>query len=117
MELRELSNIVNDFCDERDWTQFHNIKDLAIGLSIESSELLQIFLWKSQEEIEDLLKNTSKKQDIEDEVSDILFFLLRIANLNDINLCDALKNKVIKNGLKYPVSEFKGSNRKYNEKK
>lgn len=114
-ELTDLTKLVDEFCDDRDWKKFHNIKDLAIGLSIEASELLQIFLWKDSDEVNSVLKNPDKIEDIEDEVADVLFFLLRIAHLNDIDLQAALKKKIIKNSLKYPISKFKGSNKKYNE--
>lgn len=114
-QLEILSELVDEFCDERDWKQFHNIKDLAIGLSIEASELLQIFLWKNSDEVQDTLENPGKRENIEDEVADVFFFLLRIAHLNDIDLQSALEKKIIKNKLKYPVSQFKGSNKKYNE--
>ena len=114
-QIDKLSEMVDEFCEDRDWRQFHNIKDLAIGLSIEASELLQIFLWKDSEEVEATLNTPDKREHIEDEVADVLFFLLRIAHLNDIDLQAALKKKIIKNNLKYPVSKFKGSNKKYNE--
>jgi NTP pyrophosphatase (non-canonical NTP hydrolase) len=114
-QLEKLSELVDNFCEERDWKQFHNIKDLAMGLSIEASELLQIFLWKDSKEVEALLDTPNKREDIEDEVADVLFFLLRIAHLNNIDLQMALEKKIIKNELKYPVSKFKGSNKKYNE--
>jgi len=114
-ELTGLTKLVDKFCEDRDWKQFHNIKDLAIGLSIEASELLQLFLWKDSEELNIVLQNSDKREEIEDEVADVLFFLLRLAHLNDIDLQAALKKKIIKNNLKYPVSRFKGSNKKYNE--
>jgi NTP pyrophosphatase (non-canonical NTP hydrolase) len=114
-QLENLSELVDDFCGKRDWKQFHNIKDLAIGLSIEASELLQIFLWKDSAEVKTTLENPSKRENIEDEVADVLFFLLRIAHLNNIDLQTALEKKILKNELKYPISKFKGSNKKYNE--
>jgi NTP pyrophosphatase (non-canonical NTP hydrolase) len=114
-QLEKLSELVDNFCEERDWKQFHNIKDLAMGLSIEASELLQIFLWKDSKEVEALLDTPNKREDIEDEVADVLFFLLRIAHLNNIDLQTALEKKITKNELKYPVSKCKGSNKKYNE--
>lgn len=114
-QLERLSELVDNFCDKRDWKQFHNIKDLAIGLSIEASELLQIFLWKDSDEVKATLENPSKRESIEDELADVLFFLLRIAQLNNIDLQATLEKKIIKNELKYPISIFKGSNKKYNE--
>ncbi len=114
-QLEDLSELVENFCSLREWDQFHNIKDLSIGLSIEASELLQNFLWKDGEQIKEILANEDRKENIKDEMADIFFLLLRIANLNGVDLHDALEKKIIKNDLKYPVSKFKGSNKKYNE--
>lgn len=114
-QLETLSSLVEQFCDERDWAQFHTNKDLAMGLSIEASELLQIFLWKNKDEIKALFESTSKREHIEDELADIFYFLLRIAQLNEIDLQKALENKILKNGIKYPVEKSKGSAKKYNE--
>jgi len=106
---------VKEFCDARDWDQFHNAKELAIALSIEVSELLEIFRWKTPQEVEDLFKNEKKKEDIQDEMADVLYFLVRIAQIYDIDLTDALDKKMEKNEQKYPVEKAKGSNKKYNE--
>ena len=111
--IHELKEKVKKFCEERDWDQFHNIKDLALALSIETSELLEIFRWKNPQEVEEVLKN--KRGDIEDELADILYFLLRIAQMNNIDLSDALDKKIEKNEKRYSVDKFKGSNNKYNE--
>ncbi len=66
-KIHELKEKVKKFCEERDWDQFHNIKDLALALSIETSELLELFRWKNPQEVEEVLKN--KKGDIEDELA------------------------------------------------
>ncbi|MEI7997474.1 MAG: hypothetical protein WCH01_21495 [Methylococcaceae bacterium] len=84
-QIENLSTLVDDFCEERDWKQFYNIKDLAIGLTSEASELLQIFLWKDSNEVKATLENQATRERIE-EVSDVLFFILRIAHLNSIDL-------------------------------
>jgi NTP pyrophosphatase (non-canonical NTP hydrolase) len=114
-KLIELKEKIKDFCDKRDWDQFHNAKELAIALSIEASELLEIFRWKNPEEVKELFNNPKKKEDIEDEMADILYFLVRIAQLYDIDLSETLDRKMEKNDKKYPVEKFKGSNKKYNE--
>jgi NTP pyrophosphatase (non-canonical NTP hydrolase) len=114
-KIYELKEKIKEFCDKRDWDQFHNAKELAIALSIEASELLEIFRWKNPEEVKELFKNEKKKEDIEDEMADILYFLVRIAQIYDIDLTDALDKKMDKNDKKYPVEKFKGSNKKYNE--
>lgn len=110
-----LKEKVKQFCKERDWDQFHNPKDLAIGIVTEGADLLDIFRFKFPEEIEELLKNKDKLLQIKDELADILYFVIRFAQMNNIDLTDALLKKLEKNELKYPVIKSKGSNKKYNE--
>jgi len=113
--IKQLKEKIKSFCEARDWDQFHDAKELAIALSIEASELLEHFRWKSKEEVKKIWENPQKKEDIEDEMADILYFLLRIAQMNNIDLSDALIRKMEKNDKKYPVDKFKGSSKKYNE--
>lgn len=115
MDVDELNKEVRDFCEERDWTQFHTPKNLAIGLSTESNELLELFRFKDQNEQEELLRNPEKKSDFEEELADVLFFTLRFADLYDIDLKTALESKIKKNRDHYPKDEYKSSNQKYNE--
>jgi len=110
-----LKEKVKQFCKERVWDQFHNPKDLAIGIVTEGADLLDIFRFKFPEEIEELLKNKDKLLQIKDELADILYFVIRFAQMNNIDLTDALLKKLEKNELKYPVIKSKGSNKKYNE--
>jgi NTP pyrophosphatase (non-canonical NTP hydrolase) len=114
-KIYELKEKIKEFCEARDWDQFHNAKELAIALSIEASELLEIFRWKTPEEVQALFKNEKKKEDIEDEMADILYFLVRIAQRYDLDLSEALDRKMEKNEKKYPIDKAKGSNKKYNE--
>jgi NTP pyrophosphatase (non-canonical NTP hydrolase) len=113
--IHELKEKIKDFCDERDWDQFHNAKELAVALSIEASELLEIFRWKTQDEVSKLFDDEKKKEDISDEMADILYFLVRIAQRYNIDLTEAFDRKMEKNDKKYPVEKAKGSNKKYNE--
>ena len=113
--LHEFKEKIKKFCEARDWDRFHNAKELAIALSIEASELLEIFIWKSPEEVKKLFEEPKKKEDIGDEMADILYFLTRIAQMYDIDLSEALDRKLEKNDKKYPVEKAKGSNKKYNE--
>lgn len=112
--IDDLKNKVKTFCEDRDWDKFHNAKDLAIGISTEASELLQVFRFKSNEEI-DAIMASARKEEIEEEVADILYFVLRFAQMNDIDLSDAIEKKIAKNEAKYPVDKVKGCNKKYNE--
>ena len=115
MSLRELNNKIREFCEERNWTQFHTPKDLAIGLSTESNELLELFRFKNQDDQVALLQDTETRAEIEDELADSLFFLLRFADLNNIDLEEALTTKLEKNRSRYPVDESHSSNVKYDQ--
>ena len=111
----ELIDMVVRFCEERDWDQYHNPKDLAIGISTEAGELLDLFRFRNESECMDLLSSDGSRADISDELADVLFFVLRFAKAADIDLREALESKVAKNALKYPVDKAKGSNKKYTE--
>ncbi len=111
--ITELKESFKDFCEIRDWAKYHSPKDLAIGLSIEASELLEHFRFKTKDEEYEILKN--KKEDIEDELSDILAYILRFAQMYDIDLSTSFENKLEKNNKKYPVEKVKGKNKKYHE--
>ena len=114
--IEELKNKVRKFFFFLDWDQFHNPKELAIGISTEANELLQIFRFKSEEDMK-ILMNSEKKTEVEEELADVLYFVLRFAQMNNIDLSDAVKNKIDKNNKKYPLEKAKGCNKKYNEYK
>ena len=103
--------IIDEFCSERDWDQYHSPKELAIGLSTEANELLALFRFQSDEQIMDMFKN--QREVIEDEIVDSLFFVLRFASLYDVDLLAALERKMVRNRLKYPIELAKGKNIKY----
>lgn len=114
-DLTNLQEIIKRFCQERDWDQFHNPKDLAIGLSTESNELLDIFRFKSIKQMEELMKDEQSKEHIAEELGDIFFFLLRFAQMNHFDLVNCLMDKMEKNNKKYPADKVKGKNLKYTE--
>lgn len=109
-DIKELQKKAVAFRDERNWQQFHKPKDLALSLSLEASELLELFQWKTDEEA--LAENY---QDMQDELADVVIYALLIAEVTDIDLYDAIENKIKKNGLKYPVEKASGSKVKYTE--
>jgi NTP pyrophosphatase (non-canonical NTP hydrolase) len=113
--IEELKDKIKAFCEARDWDQYHGAKDLSIGVITEASELLEHFRFKSNEEVEELFRNTDKKKEISDEMADILYFLLRLAQRYDVDLSTALKDKLEMNEKKYPLDKSKGSNKKYTE--
>ena len=112
-DFTKLAERIISFRDARNWKQFHNPKDLAISLVLESTEFLEHFQWKNAEEIEANLKN--HKDDIADELADVLYWVLLIANDLDINLNRSLDAKMSKNEAKYPVEKAKGNHLKYTE--
>ncbi|MGE0631769.1 MAG: nucleotide pyrophosphohydrolase [Pseudobdellovibrionaceae bacterium] len=114
-ELNELAAFIGKFCQKRDWDQFHNPKDLAIGVSTEAGELLDLFRFKNLSDVAALLKETEFRIRYEEELADVFFFILRLASTTDVDLKRALLKKIKKNAKKYPVSKAKGSNKKYNQ--
>ncbi|MDO8510620.1 MAG: nucleotide pyrophosphohydrolase [Nanoarchaeota archaeon] len=113
--INELKEKVKTFCEERDWDQFHNAKELAIGIATEASELLQYFRFKSEQQVDEMFNKEFKKQQISEEMADVFYFLLRLAQRYNIDLTTELDNKMKKNELKYPIEKAKGSNKKYDE--
>ena len=113
--IQELKDRAKKFCDERDWEQYHNAKDLAIGIVTEAAELLDHFRFKSKEETEAIMKDAVKKNEIAEELADTLYFVLRIAQRYEIDVSEAFNKKMLKNEGKYPAEKVKGSNKKYTE--
>ena len=113
--IHELKEKVRAFCEDRDWDQFHNAKELAIGIVTEASELLEHFRFKSEEQVNEMFKNESKKQELTEEMADVLYFLVRLAQMYDIDLTTELDSKIKKNNEKYPIDKVKGCNKKYSE--
>ena len=112
-EIKKLTKRIVDFRDARDWKQFHNPKDLAISLNLEASEVLEHFQWKSEKEIEKYIK--TNKDEIAEELADVLNYLLLTAHDLNIDLVDALNKKIDKSESKYPVEKAKGTHTKYNK--
>jgi len=102
-----------DFRNARDWKQFHKPKDLAISISLEASEILDHFQWKTDAEFEEYLK--THKENVADELADVFNYLLILSHDLDINLLESAKNKLKKNIEKYPVEKAKGNHKKYTE--
>ena len=113
MKLEELIEKVVKFRDARDWKQFHNPKDCAISLSLEASEVLEHFQWKSKEEVDQYVKE--HRDEISEEIADVLYWVLLMANDMKIDLPKAFEKKMKKNEEKYPVEKSKGKHTKYNK--
>ena len=112
-KLSDLTKEVIDFRDARNWSQFHNGKDVAISLLLEASELLELFQWKTGEDLEAQL-TTAKKQ-IGEELSDILYWTLLLAHDLQIDLPTTFREKLKSNGVKYPIEKARNSSTKYDQ--
>lgn len=101
---------LNKFRDERDWRQFHNEKDLALSISLEASELLELFQWKTSEEV-----TKSKRERLKEELADVLIYSYMLADNLNLDIDKIIEEKLIKNNEKYPVKKSKGNKVKYTE--
>ena len=112
-DIEEITKKILKFRDDRDWKQFHNPKDMAISLSLEASEVLEHFQWKSKEEIEQYVK--THKEHIGEELADVLYWVLLMSHDLGVDIIKASEKKMKKNSEKYPIEKAKGSNKKYNQ--
>ena len=110
-DIKDLTQKILKFRNDRDWKQFHNPKDLAISLSLEASEVLEHFQWKNKEEMEEHVKK--HREEIGEELADTLILVLLMANEMKIDIKTATIKKLEKNSKKYPVEKAKGKNLKY----
>ena len=114
--IQELKDMAKKMRDERDWAQFHRPKELAIDMSIEAGELLELFLWKTDDVIlETLKKNPKYRQDIADELADVVHAALAFATVTEIDLARAVIEKIKKTDEKYPIEKAHGKAKKYTE--
>ena len=113
--INDAMELVKEFCEERDWDQFHNPKDLAIGMATESAELLELFRFRTNEQCMEMMSDPSRSEDIKDELADVFYFVLSFAQMTGIDLYEALFHKIDKNRKRYPMDKSKSSNRKYDE--
>ena len=112
-DLEELAIELQRFADERDWQQFHTPKNLAMALTAEAGELLEIFQWLTPEQSQSL--DERKREELADELGDILIYLVRLSSVSGIDLLEAARKKLEKNKQKYPAPKVKGDPRKYTE--
>jgi len=103
------------FRDQRNWKQFHDAKNLSIGLAVEAAELQELFLWKSDDEVRELLASEKSRQRIREELADVCIFLLYLAEGCDVDLSTAVEDKLRINEAKYPVAKSYDIAKKYTE--
>lgn len=106
-DIEVLTNEIVGFIKERDWEKFHKPKDTALALSIEASELNEVFLWKNENEV-----NVEK---VKEELADVFIYSLDLARQYNLNVADIIRAKIKRNAEKYPVSKCIGNATKYTE--
>ena len=104
----ELRHAVGDFVNERDWSQFHSPKNLSMAIAIEAAELMEHFQWLTTEESLAVRESPGDMQQVREELADILCFSLSLANALDIDISSSVRDKLVKNALKYPAERFRG---------
>ncbi len=105
--MKEIIQELVKFRNDRDWEQFHNPKDLALAISIESSELLELFLWKKEDE--------ANMEKVKEELADVFAFAFLLADKYKLDVKEIVLEKIKKNGEKYPIDKAKGTSKKYDE--
>ena len=112
MISKETVELVKKFRDDRNWKKFHNPKDLAISLNLEAAELLEIFQWSADD-----LECSDKLDEIKEELADVLCYSILLADRCGLDMDEIIRNKVLRNCEKYPVSAAYGNKAKYTELK
>lgn len=108
--FEQLTKRIKKFCMDREWSQFHDPKNLAISLQLEAAEVLELFQWTKDNQ-----SKPEKEEDMKDELADVLYWLVMLSNNYGIDLVSALNKKMDKNEQKYPIEKAKGSPAKYSE--
>lgn len=115
IDLPKINALIENFVKERDWDQFHSLKNLSMALSVESSELVEIFQWLDEARSNQVKQDPELLRKVEDEVADIFFFMMRIVSKTDMNLEEVVLRKLKHNEQKYPANLVRGSSKKYDE--
>jgi dCTP diphosphatase len=115
IDNQKLAMKLRSFAAERDWDQFHTPKNLATGITVEAAELLELFQWSRGQKGWDEVTDPAIRSKVEDELADILLYVIRFADKAEIDLQKIAERKMVANAEKYPPDKFRGSDRKYNE--
>src|SRR6185295_16214234 len=113
--IAHLKERLATFVRERDWSRYHDAKNLAMSIAIEAAELMEHFQWLRTEELHTALRDEKLRAEISDEIADVACYLLSLANTLELDLSDAIGAKIAKNEVKYPVQRFKGTYHKPRE--
>lgn len=114
MSLTDLKNELADFARRRDWDQFHTPKNLAMALAGEAGELLEVFQWLTAEQSSEVMADDRRAEQVQDEMADVFSYLLRLADVLDVDLESALRAKINRNEQRYPEELARGRAEKYN---
>ena len=106
--LAELLEIIREFVKERNWDQYNLPLNLAVSMSIEAGELLELFQWKTHEDVEEALKDDQFREELSSEIADVLVYLLRVADTTGIDPTKAVVEKMKRNREKYPLDYWEG---------
>ena len=106
--LAQLKAIVADFEAQRDWEQFHSPKNLAMGVAVETGELLEHFLWLDNEQSRQVKNDPEAMAEVRDEIADVFAYILMLANTMDVDLTEAFRDKMKRNAEKYPAEQYRG---------
>jgi NTP pyrophosphatase (non-canonical NTP hydrolase) len=111
--IESLRKLAAEFRDARDWKQFHNPKDLAMDISIEANELMELFLWKNSQEMGSFINE--RRGRVEEELADVVIGCLLLSDALGLDLSKAVEEKLEHNSRKYPVEKCRGIAKKYDE--
>ena len=113
MDIENLQQRLRDFAAARDWQRYHSPKNLAMAMSVEMAELVEHFQWLTEQQSRDL--GAAKRAEVEQELADVLIYLVRLADQLGIDLLEAAQRKLAVNEARYPADKVRGSSRKYSE--
>jgi len=106
--ISQLREQVHKFVDDRDWSKYHNPKNLTMSIAIEAAELMEIFQWSDEKELVDLMTDAKVLERVELELADVIIYCLSLANVAGLDVAQIIAKKIKQNEGKYPVKEFKG---------
>jgi len=106
--LAEIIEIIREFVKERNWEQYNLPLNLAVSTSIEAGELLELFQWKTHEDVDEALKDEEFREELASEIADVLVYLLRVADTAGIDPVKAFVEKMKRNREKYPIDYWEG---------
>jgi NTP pyrophosphatase (non-canonical NTP hydrolase) len=116
VDIKSVQQQLREFASERDWDQFHSPKNLATALAVEAAELLEPFQWLNEEQSRHLADHPADYARVEEEIADVMIYLLRLADQLNVDLERAVEKKIHKNAKKYPVALARGNAVKYNRR-